>query len=138
MTLWIWGDPQRGALATLKAAPLPEGAPTPTYGIRRPRPNTFAPTLPYIMVANDGETSRTNADQSANLRLTVWAETAEQARLLASWARAVLLASNGDGVHVRHYSRQTGLLPTADPDSGTPICSFTVAARLRPIPLTQE
>jgi hypothetical protein len=137
--LWIWGDSQLATLAILRAAPLPAGAPVPTFGIRRPAARTFDPALPYVMVANDGETGRTNADQTANVRVTVWAASAEQARLLAAWARAVLLASHGDGTHVRHYSRQTGMLPTTDPDTGNPICSFTVAARLRPIPLsTQE
>lgn len=136
--LWIWGDSQIATLALLRAAPLPVGAPQPTFGIRRPQPRTFDPVLPYFLVANDGETGRTNADQTANVRVTVWAATAEQARQLAAWARAVLLASNGDGEHVRHYSRQTGMLPTTDPDSGNPICSFTVAARLRPIHLSTE
>ncbi len=139
MTLWIWGDSQIGALEILRTAPLPVGPPAPTFGIRRPKDRTFDPALPYVMVANDGETGRTNADQTASVRVTVWAATAEQVRQLAAWARATLLASTGDGEHVRHFSRQTGMLPTTDPDSGNPICSFTVAARLRPIQLsTQE
>lgn len=135
MTLYAFGDPLMGTLAVLRAATAPGGA-TPTYGTIVPGPAASgAPALPYVLVAVDGETSRTSADATATVRLTVWAASAAQARMLAGWARAVLLASTGDGTHVRHYGRGAGLLPTTDPDSGTPLCSFTVAARLRPITL---
>lgn len=136
--LWIWGDPTLATLTILRAAPLPADTAPVTFGTRRPKPKTFDPALPYVLVANDGESGRTNADQSANVRVTVWAKDDTQARLLASWARAVLLTSNGDGTNVRHYGRQLGMLPAEDPNSGNPICSFTVAARLRPILLSTE
>lgn len=137
MTLYTFGDPLMGTLAVLRGATAPAGT-APTFGTLVPAPAaTGAPSLPYVLVAVDGESSRTNADATAVVRVTVWAATAAQARTLAGWTRAVLLASLGDGAHVRHYGRGAGLLPTTDPDSGTPLCSFTVAARLRPSPIEE-
>jgi hypothetical protein len=133
--LWDFGDPLKGTLAILRAATPPAGA-APTWGTRDP--NTAAtggPGLPYGVVASDSETSKTAADATATVRVTVWAATPEEARTLAGWARAVLLASHGDGANVRHYGRSTGLLPTTDPSGKFPVCSFTVAARLLPVPI---
>jgi hypothetical protein len=131
--IWAFGDPLIGTLAVLRDAVAPNGA-VPTWGtIPPPTAATGAPTLPYGVVASDGELSKTAADASATVRVTVWAATAEQARALAGWARALLLASHGDGATVRHYGRATGLLPTTDPSGRYPVCSFTVAARLLPV-----
>lgn len=131
--LWIFGDPLTGTLAVLRAAKAAGGA-EPTWGTLDPdTAHTGGPTLPHGVVAADGESSLTNADATATVRVTIWAATPDEARSLAAWARAVLLASHGDGATVRHYGRSTGLLPTTDPSTGYPLCSFTVAARLLPV-----
>jgi hypothetical protein len=131
--IWAFGDPVTGALNVLRAATAPNGA-APTWGTLDPNTAaTGAPGLPYGLVASDGEISHTAADSTATVRLTVWATTPAAARSLAGWARAVLLASRGDGVNVRHFGRGAGLLLTTDPSSKFPVCTFTVAARLLPV-----
>jgi hypothetical protein len=131
--LWTFGDPLIGTLAVLRAATAPGGA-APTWGTLDPdTAATGGPGLPHGVIAADGESSSTNADATATVRVTIWANSPAEARALAAWARAVLLASHGDGATVRHYGRSTGLLPTTDPSTGYPLCSFTVAARLLPV-----
>ena len=133
--LWTFGDPLAGTLAVLRTATAPNGT-SPTWGTLDP--NTAAtggPALPHGVIAPETELSKTRADATATVRVTIWAATADEARSLASWARAVLLASHGDSANVRHYGPSTGLLPTTDPSGRYPVCSFTVAARLLPIPI---
>lgn len=132
-TLWTFGDPLIGTLAVLRAATAPNGA-APSWGTLDPHTAaTGGPALPHGVVEADGDVSRTRADATATVRVTVWAASPAEARALAGWARAVLLASHGDGATVRHYGPSTGLLPTTDPSTGYPLCSFTVAARLLPV-----
>lgn len=131
--LYVFGDPLLGTLAVLRAADAPS-APSLTWGTLIPNTAGLGdPALPYGLVASDGEQSKTLADTTALVRVTIWAATPAEARRLAGWARALLLASNGDGANVRHYGRSTGLLPTTDPSGHYPVCSFTVAARLLPV-----
>jgi hypothetical protein len=144
--LWMFGDPVAGTLAVLRAATPPAGV-SPTWGAVNPETaSTGGPSaLPYGMVASDGELSKTIADSTATVRLAIWARTSAEARTLAGWAHAVLLASHGDGTNIRKFSRGTGLLSTSSDaalktsvssrvnTSGYQICSFTVAARLLPI-----
>lgn len=132
--LYAFGDPLIGTLAVLRAAPpAPDGL-APTWGTLVPDVvGQGAPHLPYGLVASDGELSKSAADATATVRVTIYAATPAEAHRLAGWTRAVLLASNGDGATVRHYGRGTGLLPTTDPTGRFPVCSFTVSARLLPV-----
>jgi hypothetical protein len=144
-SLWAFGDPLTGTLAVLRAVTAP-GDTSITWGTQAPdTQSTGAPALPFGLVASDGETSQTNADSTATVRVAIWAQTAAEARRLASWTLAVLLASHGDGANVRHYGRSTGLLSTRAEiavktsqtsrvdTGGFQVCSFTVAARLLPV-----
>lgn len=143
--LWVFGDPLLGTLAVLRAATPPGGASV-TWGTILPdTPDTGAPNMPFGLVASDGEISKTSADSTAVVRIAIWAQSEADARALAGWARAVLLASHGDGANVRHFGRGGGLLSTRAQlavktsqtsrvdTSGFQVCSFTVAARLLPV-----
>jgi hypothetical protein len=89
-------------------------------------------TLPYLMVALDGSSTRYPVAETAALRVVVWAETDLEALRIAQIARGFLFTLERDR-KVRSYGEpSTGPRPDEDPDNGGPMASFTVAARLRP------
>lgn len=90
--------------------------------------------LPYVRVAMDGGQSRYPVLETANLRITVWAATEDETLRLAQLLRAVVMAYPGDQ-DLRSFGQPSVPLPAPDPDSGSPLAFFTVAARLRPTQL---
>lgn len=124
----LHADPRAAALAILRDR-FPEVA----FGTKRLE--DFAagdvPALPYARVSCDGTLVRQRVGMSATVRVVVWGETDHAGYDLSARAHAVLLAYEG-GPDVRSFGPQTGPLPTGDPDTGRPLCSFTVSARLRP------
>jgi hypothetical protein len=92
-------------------------------------------SLPYLMVALDGSTTRYPVSETASLRIVVWAGTDLEALRIAQIARGLLFSLGRDS-KVRSYGEpSTGPRPDTDPDTGGPLSSFTVSARLRPEPL---
>lgn len=90
-----------------------------------------APSLPYILVRLDGSTLTQQVNEEASIRISVWHKTEAKGLALAQAARAVLLSYEG-GAKIRVINPLTGVIPTSDPESGEPLSSFTVAAKLRP------
>ncbi|SCL33011.1 hypothetical protein GA0070616_4612 [Micromonospora nigra] len=121
-------DPRTATLAVLRGA-----FPAVTFGTKRL--DDFAqgdvPALPYARVSCDGTFSRLRVSQRATVRVTVWAESDAAGYDLAANAHASLMAHEGNA-DVHGFGPLTGPLPTDDPDTGRPLCSFTVSARLRP------
>ncbi|WP_143740500.1 hypothetical protein [Micromonospora echinospora] len=89
------------------------------------------PALPYAMVASDGAFVRQPTTLVATVRVAVWGESDAAGYDLADDLHATLLGYEG-GSEVRGFGPLTGPLPTEDPDTGQPLTSFTVSARLRP------
>jgi hypothetical protein len=132
VTLYVFPDAQLAALAILRADPHASGV---QFGTLPLSPDMEpAPTIPYVAVRLERSVSSLKALQTASLRVSVWHESEAQALALAQVLRAVLLAASGDAA-VRSFGELTGPSPAPDPDSGLPLASFTVAARLRPVPL---
>lgn len=96
--------------------------------------NAAGVTLPYLMVALDDDDTRYPVTSSALLRLTVWAGEDWRALEISKIARAVL--RDHRGATVRSYGDPaTGPIPSTDPDSGQPLATQTITARLKPEPL---
>lgn len=89
------------------------------------------PHLPYVMVRNDGSFVQHLANSRTTLRVTVWHADADQAHDLAQLCQGLLLAYGGGPV-IRGCRPLTGPLAATDPDSHTDLCTFTVAANVRP------
>ncbi|MDG4792699.1 hypothetical protein [Micromonospora sp. WMMD1082] len=127
-TLIMHADPRAAVLAILR-----ERFPEVTFGTKRLE--DFAagdvPALPYARVSCDGTFVRQRVGLSATVRVAVWGETDAGGCDLSARTHAALLAYEG-GPDVRGFGPQTGPLPTGDPDTGQPLCSFTVSARMRP------
>jgi hypothetical protein len=135
--LTIFGDPIMGTLAALRAR-MPDFDASAAFGTKEPTPAADgSPQRPYGMVAVDRVTGTYPALAIATVRVTIWHTSEHAALQLAMRARAVLLSYEGNA-DVRHYGELTGPIPTTDPDTKSPLCSFTVAARLRPIPLEEQ
>jgi hypothetical protein len=91
-------------------------------------------SAPYIMVRLDGTSTRYPVDETADIRVAVWHSSEAKSLALAQLCRALLLAHAGSQT-IRVVTPLTGPIPASDPESGDPLSSFTVAARLRPNPL---
>ncbi|WP_329105510.1 hypothetical protein OG792_32830 [Micromonospora sp. NBC_01699] len=121
-------DPMRATLAVLRPA-----HPGVTFGTKLP--DEFAagdgPALPYGCVRTDATKVRYPVEATSTVRVTVWAQSEAAGVELAGDILATLLGYEG-GPDARGFGHLTGPLPAADPDTGRPICSTTVAARLRP------
>lgn len=88
-------------------------------------------SLPYLGVFLDGDDTRYPVTSSALLRLTVWAGEDWRALEIGKVARAIL--RDHAGSKVRSYGDpSTGPLPSTDPDSGQPLTTQTLTARLKP------
>lgn len=108
-------------------------APSATAGTKTPEElGTNYPGAPYVMVALDASAPDPNGVvETVTVRVAVWGESDAAGQALAQTAHALLLAYEG-GVDVRSFAERTGPVPTGDPESGSPLSSFTVAARMRP------
>lgn len=129
--LWAFPDPLIPVLAILRAAAT-TGGPLDgmAFGTKDPDPAVDGgPSRPYGRLSVDYSYGQYPIFQIANLRLVTWAPTEHDANRLANRAQAVLLSYPG-GPQVRSIGELTGPLPAND--SGSPICTITVAARLRP------
>jgi hypothetical protein len=123
-----------GTLTALRAR-MPALDATPTYGTLAPETRADgSPERPYVMVAVDGVTGTYPALAVATVRVTVWHTSEARALALAMKARAVLLTDAGNA-DVRSFGEGAGPVPTTDPATNSPMCTFTVAARLRPQPI---
>lgn len=119
--------------AKLDTLAVGEGA---TVGTKLPSDKSLdKPSLPYVMVRLDGSTLDKYIDEEATIRISVWHKTEALGLALAQAARAVLLAYEG-GSEIRVIKPLTGAIPTSDPESGESLTSFTLAVKLRPIPLS--
>lgn len=104
------------------------------FGTITPEEMRDAP-VPYVMVRTDGSSTRYPIVETTTIRVSVWHATEAQGIALAQRLLAILLVHSGDEA-VRSVSMLTGAFPTSDPDTGSPLSSFTIAARLRPVPLS--
>lgn len=124
----------RGLLAG-RTEPFAAGA---TVGTLLPFTRALeAPSLPYVHVRLDASApqyGRSGALEVASLGVSVWGRTDYDTLALARLCRA-LLADYGGDARVFSLTPLAGPTPTNDPDSGSPLSSFTLAARLRPITL---
>lgn len=129
MTPVMFPDPRLAALTVLRAI-APNDA---TYGTKPldAFADAASPTMPYVMVAVDAVFRPRTPLETATIRVTVWHDDEFACNALARTLRANLLAYEG-GADVRSFGALTGPIPTSDPDTGTPLSTFTVAARLRP------
>lgn len=135
MTLTVFPDAQLSTLAILRAAD-PAYVDGVTFGVD-PLDPTKGIALPYVAVKIDGTRVRAGAnrtDREASLRVSVWHSTEAKSLALAEKVLAILAAFEGDA-NVRKFQERTAPLPTTDPDSGSPLSFFIVAARLRPTTL---
>lgn len=88
-------------------------------------------SLPYLGVFLDDDDTRYPVTSEALLRLTVWAAEEWRALEIGKIARAVL--RDHRGATVRSYGDpSTGPIPSSDPDSGQPLATQTITARLKP------
>jgi predicted small lipoprotein YifL len=128
----VFPDPMLATLTVLRALAPSEA----TYGTKQPEefPADNVPTPPYAMVRTDFQQTAYPVLQTATIRVTVWGASEASGLALAGRLMAYLLSYAGD-TEVRGFGDLTGPLPTTDPDTGRPISTFTVAARLRPAPL---
>lgn len=124
-----WPDPRNATLALLRAA-----VPGPTYGTKDPDefPDDAKPARPYVKVSVDAEYQTNQALTVTTVRVGVWGADDFTGYALARQLHSALLAYGG-GADVRSFGPLTGPVPTQDPDTGEPLCAFTVAARLRPM-----
>lgn len=90
--------------------------------------------LPLVVVRHDGTpASRYPVDETATVRVTVWHRDEPAAVRLAQLCRGLILTTRGTDL-VRATRPLTGPVPAADPDTGEPIATFTVAVHPRPLP----
>lgn len=131
MTLYTFPDAQLAVLTILRNDPsVPAGV---TFGTV-PNDADHPHALPYASVRLDRTVSSLKSLQVATIRVVVWHEDEAQGLALAQALHAVLLAHTGDA-SVRNFGELTGPVPASDPDTSAPLSYFTVAARLRPLPL---
>jgi hypothetical protein len=125
----VFPDAQLATLEIVRAA-LADTA----YGTLAPEdfPQGSAPTLPYAQVRTDSTRVRHPITATASMRVVVYAASQAAAVALA-WRLHAILREYGGGDKVRGFTDQTGPVPARDPVTGDPICSFTVAASLRPV-----
>lgn len=132
--LVIFPDPMLAVLEVLRER-LPAHVEGVTLGTKTPDPDKGEPaSLPYVLVRQDGAWGTYPVQETATVRLTVWAGSEARALAVVRTARALLLAYEG-GAKVRSFGNLTAPMPTEDPDTGAPLGYCTVAARLRPYPL---
>lgn len=121
-------DPQIGVLRVLRAL-----APDTTYGTKAHDefPEGDVPALPYVQVRAGTPWFRWPVMATAPIRVVAWADT-EAASTALAWRLHGLVLDYEGGPDVRGFSPQLGPTPADDPDTGRPLASFTVTARLRP------
>jgi hypothetical protein len=124
--LSVFPDPMLAVLEVLRPT-----MPTVTFGTLLPEEMATTP-VPYVMVRLDGSFSRLRVEKTATVRISVWHSTESAGLSLAETIEGVLCGYPG-GSKVRAVTPLTGAFPTNDPDTGSPLSSFTVAVRLRPI-----
>lgn len=127
----IWPDPIAETLRVLRAnavsGGLLEGM---TFGTIKPDPTVDgSPVRPAGVVSVDYSFTKYPTQFTANMRLVIWAATADQASNLAQRCQAVVLSYPGDS-KIRDFRGLSGVLPAGDP--GTPICPITFSLRLKP------
>jgi len=101
-----------------------------TVGTRLPVKGQAA-ARPYVMVRNDGAGLEAGGVvENSTVRIAIW-HTSEAAGLaLAQVVRSFLLDARSAGVH--SVVPLSGPFTTDDPDTGSPLCYFTLAVRTRP------
>lgn len=125
-----FADPTVAALAILRA--LEPGV---TFGTKAITdwPEGDIPTLPYAQVRAGAAAVRWPIAAETPIRVVAWASTEHAATALA-WRLHGALLDYRHGTDVRSFAPSLGPAPADDPDSGQPLASFTVLARLRPHP----
>ncbi|MEU8655255.1 hypothetical protein [Actinoplanes philippinensis] len=123
-----FADPQLAALTVLRAA-----APGVTFGTKAvdDYPEGAAPGLPYVQVRAGAAAVRWPVAAVTPLRIVAWADTEAAATALA-WQLHGVLLDYRHGRDIKSFAPELGPFPAADPDTGRPLCSFSVLARLRP------
>jgi len=123
-----FADPQLAALTILRAL-----APSTTYGTKAPEefPEGDVPVLPYAQVRAGTSAVRWPVLVSTPVRVVVWAET-EAASTALAWRLLALLLDYKGGPDIRNFGDPLGPTPADDPETGRPLATFTVTARLRP------
>lgn len=129
-------DAQAATLAVLRAHVSAHTDESVTYGTKPlDVKKDGRPELPYVAVRIDAtSTGVMRTDQTATLRVAIWHKSEASGLALAQIVLGVLAAYAGDDA-VRAFQERTGPIPTEDPDTGAPLSYFTVAARLRPVPM---
>lgn len=108
------------------------GDPAPTFALALPADWTPQSAPCAVVFDDDGPVFPFVADQP-RLRVTVWADGRTTSRRIAGACRAVLLAHRIEGIAA--VSEPTGLSESRDSRTGGLMCSFTVAATVRTLPL---
>lgn len=89
--------------------------------------------LPYVMIAVDGSAGRYPITSNPTIRVAVWHRSEIKTLDLAQLCRAILASFPGSA-ELRSTGNSTDPIPAPDPDSGSPMASFSIDLRLRPIP----
>ena len=137
MTVFVPPDSRAAVVNALRALlagrvePFAQGV---TVGTRRRADHTpELPGLPYVLVASDGVTAiHWPAAATDLIRVTVWAESEDDAFDLAGLCVGLLAAHRG-GI-LRGLKVAGPLLRATDRDTQTPLCSGLLTATLRPAP----
>lgn len=127
------GDPAKVAKNYLASTVPAMVAPiVPTFGLVLPKNWTTA-SAPAVVVFDDGGPGDWPISTSPLLRVTVWADGRDRARLIAGRCLGVMLSHRIPGIAtIRDPST---LLDAVDSNNGGVMCSFTVRARARTLPV---
>lgn len=132
---FVFPDPMLAVVEILRDSlgasvrPEAEGA---TVGTRVPfASDGYTPDLPYLLVRSEGARVDSRVVERVTIRVAVWHRSEALGLALAQLARAYLVSYPGDS-NVRGIAPLTGPLPTSDPESGSPLCYFTLSVRTRP------
>lgn len=106
--------------------------PSPTFGLVVPADWTRTKP-PHLVVFDDSGPTRWPVSTRPLLRVTVWADGRDRSREIAGIALGVLLSHRIDGIAT--ITDPSGLLEARDANNSGLMCSFTVRAQARTLPL---
>jgi len=106
-----------GVIVSTKDLPVADGSPR-----------------PYVRVSTDTRGRDARLNGTASVRVQVWHPDEGYCERIADLCEALLLTAST--ATVRAVSPGYRLGPVSDPDTGEPLSSLTITARLRPVTLT--
>ncbi|WP_026424673.1 hypothetical protein [Actinokineospora inagensis] len=117
-------------LRTLLAHAGPDGTPIPVSTTVGDGPDGGPPTVPWVLVAEDGHTWDWPAVQRSVIRLTCWHHTPHAAKATAAVALGLLCVRPAPAP-LLHTEPVTAPLAGTDPYTGAPLATAALAALAR-------